>query len=69
MAGRTNQKEQETTCVGRDWKGQKKILIKGIDRNPVHAVHRDLPGMESAAEFGYPNASEIAQPQESEEHV
>lgn len=25
--------------------------------------------MESAAEFGYPNASEIAQPQESEEHV
>lgn len=33
-------------------------VIKVVDRNPVHVVHRDLPGTESAAQLGYPKCQQ-----------
>lgn len=67
MVGRANQKEPETTCVGRDWRGRR-FLLRALIGTQV-MLPADSPGMESAAEFGCPNASEIAQPQEPEGHI
>lgn len=53
--GRKNKSDRtRNNLCGERLEGQKMSLIKGSDRNPAHVVHSDSPGMESAAQFGYP---------------